>query len=68
MAARPRLANTRDVAVPDSAVSDFTLPSLDFRAMARRAVYVGYEEDLQGVASVAAGWTSAETWLPASCV
>ena len=38
------------------------------RAAAGTPVHVCDEEDLQGVASVAAGWISNETWLPASCV
>jgi hypothetical protein len=38
------------------------------RACPRRAKDVGNEEDLYGIASVAAGWTSMATWFPASCV
>jgi len=35
---------------------------------ARRPEDVRDEEDLQGIESVAAGCTSIDTWLPASCV
>jgi hypothetical protein len=37
-------------------------------AHAGRAVHIGDEEEPYGSARVAAGWTSSETWLPASCV
>src|SRR6266511_1783636 len=42
-------------------------PLLD-RAPPWGPVHVSDEEKLQGIARVAAGWTSAETWFPASCV
>ena len=42
-------------------------PLLD-RAQAGPAVYVCNEEELQGVARLAAGCTSNEAWFPASCV
>ncbi len=42
-------------------------PLLD-RADTRPAVYVGDEENSQGIASVAGRWSSIETWFPASCV
>ena len=38
------------------------------RPRAGGAEDVGDEEDLYGMAKVAAGWTSMATWLPASCV
>jgi hypothetical protein len=38
------------------------------RAAPRRPEDIGDEEDFQGRESVAAGRTSIETWLPASCV
>jgi hypothetical protein len=38
------------------------------RATSRRSEDVGDEEDPQGIASAAAGWTSSDTWFPASCV
>jgi hypothetical protein len=32
------------------------------------SVDVGDEEEPQGIARLAAGWSSAETWFPESCV
>jgi hypothetical protein len=62
-----------DVLAVDDAEVDVELvaerpePFLD-RAPSRRPEDVGDEKDLQGIESVAAGWSESATWLPASCV
>jgi hypothetical protein len=56
-----------DAEVDPELLAQARQPLLD-RTTTRAAVDVGDEEELQGMASVAAGCASIETWFPASCV